>query len=46
MYAEYRIQGRPLAVLLRGEVVVQNGKLQKEPGIGKLIFRTKHGMYL
>jgi dihydropyrimidinase len=46
MYAEYRIQGRPLAVLLRGEVVVQNGKLQKEPGIGKFIFRAKHGMYL
>ncbi len=46
MYAEYRIQGRPLAVLLRGEVVVQNGELQKEPGIGKFIFRAKHGMYL
>lgn len=46
MYTGYRIQGMPVAVLLRGEVVVRNGELQKGPGIGKFIFRAKHGMYL
>lgn len=45
-YDGLRIQGKPLAVLLRGKVVVQDGVLLKKEGSGCFMKRAKYGMYL
>ena len=36
-YEGWRIKGRVTTVLLRGEVLLENGKLIKEPGVGRFV---------
>ena len=36
-YEGWRIRGRVVAVLLRGEVLLESGKLTKAPGVGRFV---------
>ena len=43
LYEGTEVQGSPDVVLLRGNVLVANGELMAEPGIGQFIRRAKFG---
>lgn len=46
LYNGLRIQGKPVAVVLRGNAVVRDGALSKKEGVGCFIRRAKYGVYL
>ncbi|MBW8741917.1 MAG: amidohydrolase family protein, partial [Acidobacteria bacterium] len=40
------VTGTPEIVLLRGQVLIENGELQLEPGVGQFVKRAKFGAEL
>jgi dihydropyrimidinase len=43
IYEGFQVRGAPETVLLRGEVVVEDGELQVEPGFGEYVARARFG---
>ncbi|HEX5762910.1 MAG TPA: dihydropyrimidinase [Solirubrobacterales bacterium] len=43
IYEGYSVKGAPETVLVRGEVVVEDGELQVEPGFGEYVARAPFG---
>jgi dihydropyrimidinase len=46
IYEGYAVRGAPRTVLVRGEVVVEDGELQVEPGFGEFVARAPFGQPL
>ncbi|MGH3050932.1 MAG: dihydropyrimidinase, partial [Gaiellaceae bacterium] len=46
LYEGTEVVGAPEIVLLRGQVLVQNGELQASPGVGRFVRRARFGEQL